>query len=317
LHLDNRIIEMIVSKKMKKINLNITILLLLIFQISLNAQSEQVQPTIMVVPWTTSSEDILEKLEQDFTYRATLSKIKQAFDERGFTTYDFVSAIQNYETNQAQDWQTQQTIFTEIANNSPADMFVKAEVKIQRTSLGDKVYVLLETIDNYTNQSIANFSVASRAMRTSDYARLVGWAFEKDNKIEEYLNLLNTKFEDIRTRGRSINIRIVVAENSEVTLDDEAGEDYDLISELIEDWLREQAHKNYVHIKTNTGTLLHCDEVKIPLKDEAGNNYDINRFARGLRKHIAALGTKTDYGNRLKIGRDIRGNELTLTLKTE
>jgi len=309
---------------MRAIIFNITILILFLPAFLL-AQAEQVQPTIMVIPWTSSSEDMLEKLENDFTYRATLNQIKQAFDERGFTTYDFVTAIQNYETNQAQDWQTQKTIFTDIANNSPSDMFVKAEVKIQKTSFGNKVYVLLETVDNYTNQSLANFSTESIPKRTTDYTRLVRAALEADfeddankgNKMEAYLNLLNTKFADVREKGRSINIRIVVDENSEVALDDEAGDDYDLISELIEDWLREKAHKNYVHIKTNTGTLLHCDEVKIPLKDKAGNNFDINRFARGLRKHIAALGTKTDYGNRLKIGRDIRGNELTLTLKTE
>lgn len=307
---------------MKNIFFNITVFFLFLSSL-ISAQTEQVQPTIMVVPWTSSSEDILEKLENDFTYRATLSKIKQAFDERGFTTYDFVTAIQNYETNQVQDWQTQKSIFTEIANNSPSDMFVKAEVKIQRTSLGDKVYVILETVDNYTNQSLANSTFESRAMRTTDYTRLVEYALNKEdeenkgNRIEAYLHLLNTKFADVRERGRSINIRIVVDGNSEIALDDEAGTDYDLISELIEDWLREKAYKNYVHIKVNTGTLLHCDEVKIPLKDEAGNNFDVNRFARNLRKHIADLGKQTTHGKRLKITRDIRGNELTLTLKTD
>ncbi|MCO6487226.1 MAG: hypothetical protein J5I98_02355 [Phaeodactylibacter sp.] len=278
---------------------------------------QQVQPTIMVVPWTGKGEDIRQKLDEDFTYRAVLSKIKEAFDYRGFTTYDFITAYQNAEIEAAQDWTTQSSLFKEIANNSPADMYVKADIDIHEGGSGARVHILLEAVDNYSDQSLANTSVTSRTIRTTDYTILAQQALDTDNETDRFLELLNSKFADIRANGRTIEVRIVVDENSEVDLETEAGDDYDYLGDLISDWMKENAHQNYAHKKASDETLLHFDAVKIPLRDEDGNNYDASRFARELRKQVAKLGAQTEYGGRLKISQDIRGASVTLTIKTE
>ncbi|MCB0582013.1 MAG: hypothetical protein KDD10_22230 [Phaeodactylibacter sp.] len=278
---------------------------------------QQVQPTIMVVPWTSKGEDIRQKLDEDFTYRAVLSKIKEAFDYRGFTTYDFITAYQNAEIEAAQDWTAQSSLFKEIANNSPADMYVKADIDIHQGGSGARVHILMEAVDNYSDQSLANTSVTSRTIRTTDYTLLAQQALDTDNETDRFLELLNSKFADIRENGRTIEVRIVVDENSEVDLETEAGDDYDYLGDLIEDWLKENAHQNYAHKKGGDETFIHFDAVKIPLRDEDGNNYDASRFARELRKQVAKLGAQTEYGSRLRISQDIRGASVTLTIKTE
>lgn len=294
------------------------------------SEVQQVQPTIMVIPWTAKGEDIRDKIDNDFVYRAIISKIKESFDYRGFTTYDFITAYNNAQIEEVQDWGKLQTLFKEIAHNSPCDIYIKADVNIFRGGAsGNKVDILLEAVDNYTDQSLANTSVSSRRIRTDDFVLLAQQALETGDafrKIEEdgnavavgstksFLDLLNEKFADIRTRGRTIEIRVVVDENSDITLDEEIGDDYYLLSELIEEWLEENAYQNYVHVKSRGTATIHFDAVKIPLRDDEGRNFDIGDFVGDLRRYIASLGRKTATGDRLRVTREVRGNTGTITI---
>ena len=55
--------------------------------------SGKVQPKIMVIPFTKEGEDIRTILEDDINKRIAITKIKEAFDERGFTTVDFTAKL--------------------------------------------------------------------------------------------------------------------------------------------------------------------------------------------------------------------------------
>ena len=55
-------------------------------------QVQTVQPKIMVIPYTKEGEDIRTILEADVNKRIAITKIKESFDSRGFTTVDFVAA---------------------------------------------------------------------------------------------------------------------------------------------------------------------------------------------------------------------------------
>ncbi len=285
---------------------------------------QQVQPTIMVIPWTAKGEDIRDKIDNNFIYRAILSKIKEAFDYRGFTTYDFITAYNNAQIEQIQDWGKLQTLFKDIAHNSPCDIYIKADVNLyQGGAAGNRVDILLEAVDNYTDQSLANTSLASRQIRTDDYVMLAQQALDMSDAFKSgtaasstksFLDLLNEKFADIRSKGRTIEIRILVDENSDITLDEEIGANYDLLSDLIKEWLEKNAYQNYAHVKSTGSALLHFDAVKIPLRDEKGQNFDISAFAGKLRAYIAGLGTKTSSGSRLRVTREVRGNTATITI---
>jgi len=47
----------------------------------------------MVIPYTKEGEDIRTILEADVNKRIILTKIKEAFDSRGFTTIDFTAKL--------------------------------------------------------------------------------------------------------------------------------------------------------------------------------------------------------------------------------
>ena len=56
------------------------------------------QPKIMVIPYTKQGEDIRTILEADQNKRVVLTKIKEAFDERGFSTIDFIAKLKAIES---------------------------------------------------------------------------------------------------------------------------------------------------------------------------------------------------------------------------
>ena len=77
-----------------------TAVVLSLFSFYAKAQTV-VQPKIMVIPYTKEGEDIRTVLEEDSNKRIALSKIKEAFDERGVSTIDFVARLKAANTARA------------------------------------------------------------------------------------------------------------------------------------------------------------------------------------------------------------------------
>ena len=71
--------------------------------------------------------------------------------------------------------------------------------------------------------------------------------------------------------------------------------------------MSENAYKNNYHIQGTTDKEMIFDEVRIPLKDENGNNYNINKFGLKLLKYLRSLN--------LQITRNISNNTLIVTFK--
>jgi hypothetical protein len=54
-----------------------------------------IQPSIMVIPFARENQDMRKVLESDINLRVAVTKVKEGFDKRGFSTVDFVAKIQN------------------------------------------------------------------------------------------------------------------------------------------------------------------------------------------------------------------------------
>jgi hypothetical protein len=87
----------------------------------------------------------------------------------------------------------------------------------------------------------------------------------------------------------------------------EIGSDGYTLSDHIELWMSDNAYKNNYHIQGTTDLQMIFDDVRIPLKDDNGMNYNINKFGLLFLKFARGLG--------LQISRDISGNTLIITIK--
>lgn len=293
---------------MKKI-LFILFTLLSVFGVK-SQQISTVQPTIMVVPYTREGEDIRNVIESDVNKRLVLTSIKEAFDERGFTTIDFIGKFKAMSNAAGFTDRNQKELVDEIIANAGADIYVTSEININGSQQGNSVNILLTAYDTSTGQSLANLVGDSGRFYTSDIGKLANNAIKKN--MDGFLNTLQNKFNDIVANGKSIMVTIGIDEGSAYLMSNEVGDDGDLLSEAIENWMEDNAYKNVCHSTGSTERSIIFDDVRIPLKyvNERGQerNYKINNFAKSMRLFFKQLG--------LEVGQpQINGNQLYISIK--
>lgn len=263
-----------------------------------------VQPTIMVIPYVKKGEDVTDLIQGNANKRIALSVVKSGFDSRDFTTYNYEEVVRNLDIKDILDSDNQSSLEQEIVKNSPSDIVVKVDYIETKDKDGNMVEILLEAVDSFTGQSLANARGRSRVMRSDKFTILSEQATE--SCIEGFLNSLNNKFGLMLEKGRSVELNFVLAADTEYNMDSRIGEKPTPMKFVIRKWLREVAFKGYYHIKGGTQTSLSVDDFRIPVKDENGNNYQIDQFEEAVFFFFDDLG--------LSVSTTFRGSSLDITI---
>ena len=267
---------------------------------------QQTQPSIMVMPFTKEGEDIRTVYENDFNKRIAVTKVREAFDKRGFTTYDFVSKLKQALKEMALQSDDKTDLAKKVGQMSGADIIVLVDMKFDNSPSGSEVMLTLTANDRVTGQALANKIGKSGKFYTDNVAKLAEKAVE--SCVEDFLDTMNAKFADIVENGRSIRITITFDNNSDHNMYSEVGDDGDVLSDIIEDWLEENAYKNNYHVQSTTETAMFIDDFRIPLRDERGRNYKARKVARDLRKFL-----KKNYGLNVQYGKE--NSEAVISLR--
>jgi hypothetical protein len=270
-----------------------------------SSEVKTIQPKIMVIPYTKESEDIRTVLEDDVNKRIVLSKIKEAFDNRGFTTVDFTARLKATKSNAVFSGENQTDIKAQIIQLSGADVYVEAEMTISLSSqVGNRVNIILQAYEASGGNSLSNKIGQSSSF--ADVGTIGAKAVE--NIADEFLNTLQDKFTDIVNNGKSIVVTIGFDSNSNYNMSSEAGNQGLTLSDEIELWMEQHAYKNNYHLQGSSDTEMLFDEVHIPLKDPVtGNNYTVTRFGMSMLQFFRSLG--------ITIKRDVKGNTLFITIQ--
>jgi len=273
---------------------------------SSGGQVATVQPKIMVIPYTKEGEDLRTILEGDENKRIAIAKIKEGFDGRGFTTVDFVAKLKAAKDNNVFTSENQSDIKSQIVQMSGADVYVQAEVIVEKVQSGNSVKLILTGYEASTGNSLSNKVGESGKFYTEDFNKLVSKAVE--SCIEDFLNVMQNKFTDIVNNGKSVIIDISFSADSKTKMSSEIGIDKLPLSDQLELWMEKNAFKNNYHIQATTDLRMIFDDVKIPLKDQSsGNNYNPNKFALEMFKFFKSLG--------LQPAKDVKGNTIFMTIK--
>jgi hypothetical protein len=118
---------------------------------------------------------------------------------------------------------------------------------------------------------------------------------------------MQMKFTDIVQNGKSIVLDISIDQGSKFTFDSDVGKEQLPLSDNIELWLSDVAYKGVYHMQGATKLRIIYDDVKIPFRDESGNNYTLNKFGLEALKFFRTLG--------VSIGRDVKGSTMYITIK--
>lgn len=285
-----------------------TVFTILLYLLALTIQAQNsvtVQPKIMVVPYVTEGVDIRKTIEGDPNIRVVMSKIREAFDKRGFTTVDFEAKLKAQSANNALSQNAQTDLKAMVIHGSGADIFVEVEYVPTFSTSGNSVKIIMKAVDVSTGSALASKDTYFGPKYTEDMGLLAGIAMER--VADEFLSTIQMKFNDIVQNGRSINIDFKIGGASSLTMNTDVGSDALPLSDVLEMWMGEHAYKNNYHIQGTTDLEMIFDDVRIPLKDQNGNNYNINKFGLEILKFVRTLG--------LQIDRQIKNNTLVITFK--
>lgn len=289
-----------------KFKAGLTVLLSCVSIFIYGQQAVTVQPKIMVIPFTKEGEDIRTILEADVNRRIAITKIKEAFDSKGFTTVDFTAKLKAAKDNNMFTSENQTDIKTQIIQMSGADIYVQAEVNEQKAQSGNSVTLILTGYEASTGNSLSNKVGESGRFYTDDFGKLASKAVV--NIAEDFLNVMQTKFTDIVNNGKSVIVDISFDTGSQHTMASENLSTSGLpLSDELEEWMGKNAFKNNYHIQGTTDLKMIFDDVRIPLKDANGNNYNPNKFALEIFKFLKSLS--------LDVKKDVKGSTIYITIK--
>lgn len=272
----------------------------------ISAQTNTVQPSIMVVPFVPEGVDMRQALDVSNEKRQVLAKISEAFSDKGFPTKDFYANFKSISMNAAFEDDTQNDLRSQIIQNSGADIFVEADINFNQQGDGNSARVVLKAYEASTSKTLASKIGDSGKFYTNDMGKLGAKAVEK--AMDGFLATMQQSFNDIMINGRSIVVNVTFNEMSDYDTTSEVGDSGDELRDLLEEWMEQNSYKNYYHIQGTTAKKMIFDDVRIPLKDpDTGNNYNINKFSRSLSNFFKGLGMSVD--------RDMNGGTLYIKVK--
>jgi hypothetical protein len=280
----------------------------------------QIQPIIMAIPYTRASEDMRTVLDSSVTLRVAIIKVQEAFDNRGFTTVDYVAKLNASKTDNTFTMLNQSDFKSSIVEASGADIYVEVEADIQKGAGGNSVRLNLKAYDAFTGRTMGSKTAKSNQVQTDQFDRLVENALKKTESgtetliLDDFLNVMQLKFDDIVENGRTVKVIFELDPNASVNFESEIGSSDDQLADKLEDWIEENAYKQVYNQQGKTDKQM-TFEVRIPLRDQSNNNFTPRKFTRQLRKFCDSLSPAETPASKLKVKDETRGGTIYITFK--
>ncbi len=287
-----------------KINCISIILLCALSGYASGQDSVPTQPTLMPIPFTPQGKSTRAAFEENELMRISITKVKEAFDNRGVNTIDFRAKLKQINNNELQESDQKADIKDDLIRMSGADIYIEVEANPNYSDEGNSVTIIMSAYDAFSGESLANKVSTSPKFYTTSFEKLVEKAV--DDKIEDFLNTLNTKFQDIRENGRTIVLTIGVGNDQAFDMDTEINAEGVLLSDAIEDFVADNAFKAKYHLQGISTNKIIFDLVKVPIFGDDAKPYRVSKFAVDLRNYLKPYGYDAQ--------RDINGQNVVITL---
>lgn len=276
-------------------------------QIAATRSSEMTRAAakIMVVPYNKQDENIQTVLDNNPNIRTAVSKVKEAFDQRGWSTVDFVANMRAAQANSAFTADRQSNFKSELLTGSGADFYVQVDVQNSTDESGTNITLNVTAFETHSGASFSNQTASSGRYATSDTEKLITRAFEKMQ--EEFMNTLMVKTDEIRDIGRALVIHFNLDENASMDFDAEL-DGGAFLNEAIEEWISENAFGGRANLAGIIENKMIFDEVRIPLFDqETDKPYNPNKFANEIIRYLRS--------KNISATRNVKGQSLFITIK--
>ncbi|MBB2151393.1 DUF6175 family protein [Pedobacter gandavensis] len=270
-----------------------------------SAEVTRAAAKIMVVPYSKQDENVQTVLDNNPAVRTAVSKVKEAFDQRGWSTVDFVANLRAAQANSAFTADRQSNFKSDLLSGSGADFYVQVDVQNNTDDSGTNITLNVTAFETHTGASFSNQTASSGRFVTNDVEKLITRAFEKMQ--EEFMNNLMVKTDEIRDIGRALVIHFNLDENCAIDFDSEI-EGGKFLNEAIEEWVSASAFRGRANLAGIIENKMVFDEVRIPLFDqETDKPFNPNKFANEIIRFLKS--------KNINATRNIKGQSLFITIK--
>lgn len=240
--------------------------------------------------------DYRKYLLADDCFPRLASFVQNAFVQQNYPLVDFEQALKQLDTQAATDMAdgVSQDAKTQLLQTAQPDIilemnYYKSSSLIGHDYTNKSVSYTLTALDAYTNKSVATIS----ANNVKGESTIEILQEDLKDKLPGLMVDVQKYFSDILTRGREVSVRIQVAEDSNVDLQDESIEG-DTYSDWIMDFVKSKSVKGACKLQRNTNDELYFVNVRIPLLQADGSQYGVYDFTRDLQKSLRKnLGLKS------------------------
>ena len=263
------------------------------------------QPKIMVIPRVKEGEDIRKVIDSDINNRIAIAKVQEAFNDRGFTTVDFVGKLKAanetnvFNSTNVNDYKSQLLMF------SGADIYTEVEF-VWKPGSPNGSTVILSGYDIATGNNLGA-KPGNSLNATPDVTLHIQAALK--GITEDFLNTMQTKFTEMLEDGRPVNLTFMFQDGSMYNAESEiasAGDNE--FQSVIEEWVSSKAVKgNYSAPRTSTNAVF-FDDVRIPIRHPVTcKNFTTTNFGKEVYDYLKSLGIPSS--------RDVNGARVMLTIK--
>nr|WP_299070386.1 DUF6175 family protein [uncultured Allomuricauda sp.] len=261
------------------------------------------QPSIMVLPRTIKGEDLRTIMDKQPEVRVAISKVKQAFDDRGYTTMDFETTLKSRIRDEVVTKESQTEFKNRIFRNIPSDIIVEIDVIISYSDKGNRATLVLEANVTDNGNSMASVPLEGNMYYTEDKILLIGSALKKENDnnellLDEFLRKMNEKWAEMRENGKSVKMEFSLSEDVVITMDEDVPSKREKLKYVIEDWLEETAYKNYYVVTFVTETKLMVEDYRYPVRDPKNcSNMTARKIERKLDRFFDKIDLPVKFDN--------------------
>lgn len=262
-----------------------------------------VQPSIMVLPRTARGEDLRTIMDEQPEVRVGISKVKEGFDNRGYTTLDFETLLKALIRDETVTKDDQTEFKNRIFRNISSDIVVELDIIMDKSNNGNLARVVLEANVTDNGQSMASKTCESNRFYTPDDIALISAALKDgdDNDLEcldAFLNTMNDKWKEVREKGKSVKMEFSLSEDSEMTMNSDVPSKGEKLKYVIEDWLEETAYKNYYVVTFVTETKLMVEDYRYPVRDPKNcSNMTARKIERKLERFFDKIDVPIKFNN--------------------
>lgn len=219
-----------------------------------------------------------------------IAAIQEEFAKAGFAMEDMEQQLKQITNNNAMDEMTDvaKDARAELLNTVRPDYIVELDFELKTDpksrNLNKSLTYAVKALDVYTNKAVASISKANIG---SDKAENDAPALIKSDLPEsmaEFKNQITAHFANLLANGVEITLRVAVAKESTVKIDDDCGDQE--LNERISNWLKDNTIKQAFKMSKNTSTEIFFTNVRIAAKTADGKKYTAFDFAGELNKAL-------------------------------